>query len=87
MRDLHQELEVAQEVLAGKGSNWDVSYEELGDFLGVVRAHGDHLEDFVDPFVEVIVLVEDHGAGRQVLLLSVAVLEGERLQQVVRCVH
>ena len=54
--------------------------KELGDFLGVIRAHGDHLEDFVDSFVEVVVLVEDHGAVRQILLLTIAVLEGERLQ-------
>jgi hypothetical protein len=64
LRDLHQEPEVAQDVLAGKGSDWDVSQEELCYFLRVTGAHGDHLEDLVDSLVEVIVPVEDHGAGR-----------------------
>lgn len=65
LRDLDEELEVADEVPADKSTHWEEFVDEYGDLFGIGGAHRHHLQHLVDAFVEVDVLCEDHRVGRK----------------------
>ena len=80
-RDLGQEAEQAQHIVAGQRSHRESKLNELADLLNRLGHHDYHLEDLVDTLVEVRVAVEDEHAHWQILLLLVSVLQGQVLQE------
>mgnify|MGYP001332244884 CR=1 FL=1 len=70
------------QVLVCQCTHGEALDDKGGDRLGWVVQHDDHLEDFVDAFVEVCISVEDEGAGGEILLLVHSILQCKGIEQV-----